>query len=232
MPQPNTSTSTQPTVKPKRERRKDARPAELLDAALRLFVEKGYTATKVEEVAKLAGVSKGTLFLYFASKEHLFKAVVRENISQRFAEISNNLKDYQGSSADLIRIGLRAWWDRIGSTTASGITKLMITEENNFPELAAFYSKEVVEPIHALLEETLQKGIDRGEFRPMDVQQGIYFVLAPMLYLVIRKHSPITYCTHNKKIAPDAFINAQIDNVLFGLSLHSQEKPKLPSEQL
>ena len=69
-----------PNVVAKRERRKDARPGELLTAALELFVEKGFAATRAEEVAQRAGVSKGTLFLYYATKEELFKAVVRDNI--------------------------------------------------------------------------------------------------------------------------------------------------------
>lgn len=210
--------------KPKRERRKDARPAELLAAALHIFVEKGYAATKSEEVAKLAGVSKGTLFLYFSSKEELFKAVVRENISNRFTEISNLWNNHTGNSTDLLRMGLHVWWERIGSTKASGITKLMISEENNFPELAAFYREEVTRPIHNLLEKVLQLGIDKGEFRPIDVQQGIYLILAPMMYLVIRKHSPITYGLNNKPMDADAFINAQIDNILYGLCLNLRPK--------
>lgn len=214
---PDSSSSPTPNTKPKRERRKDARPSELLTAALDLFVEKGFAATKSEDVAKLAGVSKGTLFLYFSSKEELFKAVVRENISNRFTEISTLWDSHQGSSVDLLRIGLQAWWVRIGSTKSSGITKLMISEENNFPELAAFYREEVVLPIHTMLEKILRNGMDKGEFRTMDVQQGIYMILAPMLYLVIRKHSPITYALNNKPLDPDSFINAQIDNILYGL---------------
>jgi TetR/AcrR family transcriptional regulator len=216
----STSSSSSPS-KPKRERRKEARPAELLAAALDLFVEKGYAATKVEEVAKMAGVSKGTLFLYYASKEELFKAVVRENISQRFDALAQLWDNFKGSSTDMLRIGLRAWWERIGSTKASGIPKLMISEESNFPELAAFYSNEVVQPIHVLLEKVLQKGVDQGEFRPIDIQQATFTILAPMLYLVIRKHSPITYALNNKSIDPDAFIEAQIDNILHGLCKHS-----------
>jgi len=74
------ATSVRAKVRSKRERRKEARPGELLHAALELFVEKGYAATRAEEVARRAGVSKGTLFLYFSSKEELFKAVVRANI--------------------------------------------------------------------------------------------------------------------------------------------------------
>src|SRR5881392_707043 len=87
----------------KRERRKEARPGELLDAALDLFVEKGFAATRAEEVAARAGVSKGTLFLYFPSKEELFKAVVRENLSGRFREWNEEFVQFEGSSADMVR---------------------------------------------------------------------------------------------------------------------------------
>src|SRR3974390_2782572 len=110
----------------KRERRKEARPGELLQAALELFVEKGFAATRSEEVAARAGVSKGTLFLYFPSKEELFKAVVRENISGRFAEWNEEFESFQGSSVDMVRYCLNVWWERIGATRASGITKLII----------------------------------------------------------------------------------------------------------
>ncbi|MDD2547643.1 MAG: TetR/AcrR family transcriptional regulator, partial [Burkholderiaceae bacterium] len=116
----------EPTVGPisphKRARRKDARPGELLAAALDLFVDKGYAATRVEEVALRAGVSKGTLFLYFPSKEDLFKAVVRENIGGRFAEWNAEFETLEGSTAEVLRYCLKVWWERIGNTQASGIT--------------------------------------------------------------------------------------------------------------
>src|SRR5512140_915344 len=91
----------------KRERRKQERPGELLDAARELFVEKGFAATRSEEVAARAGVSKGTLFLYFPSKEELFKAVVRENISGRFTEWEAEVHAFEGSSADMVRLFLQ-----------------------------------------------------------------------------------------------------------------------------
>src|SRR5690349_24617191 len=77
---------TAKTVVPPRQRRKEARPQELLDAALELFVEKGFAATRSEEVAARAGVAKGTLYLYYPSKEDLLKAVVRENLSAIISE--------------------------------------------------------------------------------------------------------------------------------------------------
>src|SRR5438045_1912432 len=98
----------------KRERRKQARPGELLDAALDLFVEKGFAATRAEEVAARAGVSKGTLFLYFPSKEELFKAVVRENISGRFTEWNDEFGAFEGSTGEMLRYCYKIWWERIG----------------------------------------------------------------------------------------------------------------------
>ena len=88
----------------KRERRKEARPGELLDAALDLFVEKGFAATRAEEVAARAGVSKGTLFLYFQSKEDLFKAVVRENISGHFKEWNDTFDNFTGTTSEMVTL--------------------------------------------------------------------------------------------------------------------------------
>src|SRR6478736_9643067 len=148
----------------RRGRRKEARPGELLDAALDLFVEKGFAATRSEEVAARAGVSKGTLFLYFPSKEELFKAVVRENISGRFAEWNEEFAQFEGSTPDMVRYCMRVWWERIGATRASGITKLIIGEARNFPDIAAFYQQEVIVPGQGLIRRMLQRGVDRGEF--------------------------------------------------------------------
>jgi TetR/AcrR family transcriptional regulator len=133
-------------VAAKRERRKEARPGELLDAALDLFVEKGFAATRSEEVAARAGVSKGTLFLYFQSKEELFKAVVRENISGRFAEWKQSSRPSRAPRPKWWLLHANVWWERIGATRASGITKLMISEARNFPDIAEFYQQEVINP--------------------------------------------------------------------------------------
>ena len=208
-------------VSAKRERRKDARPGELLAAALELFVEKGFAATRAEEVAKRAGVSKGTLFLYFASKEELFKAVVRENISGRFTEWNAEFDNFQGSTADLLRYSVRAWWERIGSTKASGITKLMMSEASNFPELATFYQHEVIQPGNDLLRRVLQRGVDRGEFEPLDLKYGVYIVLAPMLFLAMWKHSLGTCSAPGMDIDPDHYITVQVETILQGLTKRS-----------
>jgi TetR/AcrR family transcriptional regulator len=221
MPSPLNLCEIAANVRAKRERRKDARPGELLAAALELFVEKGFAATRAEEVAKRAGVSKGTLFLYFSSKEELFKAVVRETISGRFNEWSAELDHYTGSSADLLRYCVTAWWERVGNTQAAGISKLMMSEAGNFPELAAFYRTEVVEPGNNLIKRVLQRGIDSGEFRPMNMDYGVYAVAAPMLFFSIAKHSSGSCSPIGELQDPLAYLNAQVDNMLFGLCVRT-----------
>jgi TetR/AcrR family transcriptional regulator len=215
----NSVCQAQPAEHVKHERRKGARPGELLDAALELFVEKGFAATRVEEVARLAGVSKGTVFLYFSSKEELFKAVVRENISGRFAQWDSELECFQGNSADLLRYCVTAWWQRIGSTKVSGITKLMVSEAHNFPELAAFYADEVIQPGNQLIARILQRGVDRGEFRAIDMKYAVYVILAPMLFLALWKHSLGSCCEAGAELVPEDYIALQVNTILNGLSV-------------
>ena len=210
-------TDTLPTLGAKRERRKEARPGELLDAALDLFVEKGFAATRVEEVAARAGVSKGTLFLYFPSKDELFKAVVRENIAGRLVEWSSDFEAFKGSSRDMLSYCMHSWWDRVGATRASGLTKLMMSEAANFPDIAAFYQHEVVQPGHSLIRRVLQRGIDRGEFRPMDLDYAVYSVVAPMVFMILSQHSMGVCMPNNLTLDPQKYIAAQLDILLNGM---------------
>ena len=214
---PQFFTDTAASLVHKRERRKEARPGELLDAALSLFVEKGFAATRMEEVAKRAGVSKGTVFLYFTSKEELFKAVVRENISGRFEEWNAEFLTYEGSAADMLHHCMSTWWHRVGSTQASGITKLMISEGGHFPDIVQFYQEEVVRPGHVLIRQVLQRGIDRGEFGAVNLDFAVYGVVAAMMFLILSKHS--TACLpNNVPLNPGAYIANQVAVMLHGLA--------------
>ncbi len=202
---------------PKRTRRKEARPGELLDAALELFVEKGFAATRVEQVALRAGVSKATLFLYFSSKEELFKAVVRTHLSGHFPQWNAELEAFSGSSADMLHDCMQAWWDRIGATPVSGISKLMMGEASNFPELAAFYRREVIEPGQELIRRILQRGVARGEFANIDLNYAVYAVLAPLLFLVTWKYSYGSKLDNGLPLQPKTFITQQAQIILHGL---------------
>ncbi len=210
-------TDTCAKVQAKRERRKEARPGELLAAALELFVEKGYAATRSEEVARRAGVSKGTLFLYFSSKEELFKAVVRENIVGRFAEWEVEFETHTGSTSELLRYALMIWWERVGNTSAGGISKLMMSEASNFPELAAFYQQEVIDPGRELIRRILQRGVDRREFRALDMEHAVYAVLAPMIFLMSWRHSFGACVASSQTLIPEKYLAQQVAILLHGL---------------
>ena len=201
----------------KRERRKEARPGELLDAALDLFVEKGFAATRAEEVAARAGVSKGTLFLYFPSKEELFKAVVRENISGRFQEWNDEFQAFDGTTADMVRYCMKVWWERLGATRASGITKLIISEARNFPELAAFYQHEVIKPGQDLIRRMLERGVSRGEFHIADIEYALFSITAPMIFLIMMKHSLGACVPQGYPLDPQRYLTSQVETLLHGL---------------
>lgn len=212
---------------PKRERRKEARPGELLSAALDLFVEKGFAATRMEEVAARAGVSKGTVFLYFPSKDELFKAVVRQNISGRFAEWSVEFEAFEGTGAEMLHYAMSTWWERVGATKAAGISKLMISEGGNFPEIAAFYQHEVVQPGHELIRRVLQRGIDRGEFQIPDMDNAVYGVVASMIFLILSRHTGA--CLANgMPLNPEAYIASQSAIFLRGFSAGPSGQPPAP----
>lgn len=210
--------------KPRWERRKEARPQELLAAALDLFVERGYAATRLDDVAARAGVSKGTLYLYFTNKEELFKAVVRENVLPVIGEAEGIIDAYEGPSAKLFREIVLGWWERIGNTRLSGITKLMMAESCNFPEVTQFYQDEVTARANAMVVRLLERGIERGEFRRIDVTQTTNVVMAPMLMLMLWKHS-FTTC-RNAPLSPDVYLDTFIDLFLNGLLSDQPAPPK------
>ena len=137
--------------KPRTRRRKAARPSELTAAALGLFVEKGYAATRLDEVAARAGVSKGTLYLYFDSKEALFKAVITMGIGPVMERGEALFAELRHDPVALLRALLGGWWEMVGATELAGIPKLMIAEARNFPDLARFYYDEVISRGRALV---------------------------------------------------------------------------------
>lgn len=212
------STLTHPIeLSPKRERRKEARPGELVKAALDLFVEKGFAGTRVEEVAARAGVSKGTLFLYFSSKEDLFKAVIRENIANLFPAWNEEFKAFEGSSAQMLHYAMDLWWSKVGNTPASGIVKLVISEAQNFPDIAAYYQEVVVEPGTHLLQSILQRGLSRGEFHHVEPSNGVFSIISAMIFLMMWKHSMGACAASANIVDPQKFIHMHIDLLLTGM---------------
>ncbi|WP_295748492.1 TetR/AcrR family transcriptional regulator [Undibacterium sp.] len=206
--------------KPRWERRKDARPQELLAAALDHFVERGFAATRLDDVARAAGVSKGTLYLYFCSKEELFKAVVRESVIPMIGEAEGMIGQFTGTSAELLRLLMTTWWDRIGNTKLSGLTKLMIAEAGNFPELARFYQEEVIDRGDKLITAMLERGMARGEVRPLDLEIAPRILIAPMIMMMIWKHSQGICQIEPDKL--DAYLEQYIEMATHGLLVNTK----------
>jgi AcrR family transcriptional regulator len=170
-------------------RRKDERPAELTAAALQLFVERGYAATRLEDVAARASVSKGTLYLYFRNKEELFKAVVRKGLVETIEMGEDLVAEFRGSAPDLLVLLIRGWWDALVRSPFSGIPKLVMGEAGNFPELTRFYFEEVIQRGSRLMESVLMRGVEAGEFRSLDPHHLTRVAIAPVVMAALWKHS-------------------------------------------
>ena len=205
-------------------RRKEARPAELMSAALDLFVERGFAATRLDEVAARAGVSKGTLYLYFSSKEELFKAVIRSGIVPLIERGERLLNDHRGTSAELLREIVFNWWASVGTTQLGGIPKLMFSECRNFPEIGKFYYEEVISRGHLLVQSVLERGMKSGEFRPMDANYAMRMILAPLVYLLLWRHS-FDFCD-SKRVDPEKYLDQHLDMVVNGLGPDVRETKK------
>lgn len=145
-------------------RRKQARPAEILEAALKVFAEKGFAGARMEDIAARAGVTKGTIYLYFENKEAVFKTLVRESIGATLAGVSANVRDYNGTAKDLLRFALSAMAHLLTTSDRVVLPKIIIGESGNFPELARFYREEIIDKGLALMSGLIERGIAQGEF--------------------------------------------------------------------
>ena len=202
-------TPTEARQEPRWSRRKEARPEEITAAALALFVERGYAATRLEDVAAKAGVSKGTVYLYFANKEELFKAVVREGLVSPLAAFKDVVAHFEGDTFSLLRLLMCGWWEKIGATRVSGIPKLILAESGNFPELARFYVAEVVEPGHAVVMQIIRRGIERGDVRTVDPDHVARLVVAPLLLSMLWRTSLAQYASIPQD--PTGYLEAHLD---------------------
>lgn len=196
-------------------RRKEARPAELLAAALDIFVEKGYAATRLDDVAARAGVSKGTLYLYYDSKESLFKAVIRGGLVPAIQRGEKVFEEHSGPMTELLEKIIFGWWEEVGTSQLGGIPKLMFAEAKNFPELADFYYTEVISRGYGLVRKVLEAGRDRGEFIAIDPEYGTRLVLAPLVFLLLWRHS-FSMC-ERQPIDPEKYLGIHMRLAIDGL---------------
>jgi len=153
-----------------------------------LFAERGFAATKLEDVAREAGISKGTLYLYYATKEDLFRAVVQQKLLPNLERLEAAAAAHTGSIVSLFRQLADPVADLMERDIAV-IPKLILSEAGNFPEIAKFYAEEVVGRGKRLFDRILQRGIESGEFRAGNASDLLPIFFGPVLMLLLWRHS-------------------------------------------
>lgn len=181
--------TSSPPDTPRWQRRPAARPEEILRAALQSFVERGYAATRLEDVGARAGVSKGTVYLYFNNKEDLFRSAVRDCVVPYIQSGEEHIASHQGNPLELLRELYERWCAVVTDPLLGGLTKLMVAEAGNFPEVAHFYMDEVVKRTRALFAEVVQRCMDAGRLRRAPVDFVVRDLTAPILFAAMWRHS-------------------------------------------
>jgi len=170
---------------PKWRRRKDARPAEIVVAALAVFSEKGFAAARLDDIAARAGVSKGALYLYFETKQELFTAVVRAAVTPNLDVIEQVAKTVDLPFAQLARMLLTQAAEVMSTTSIGSVAKMVIAESGNFPDLARVWHDEVVSRALGVVTGVIERAQGRGEVLPGDPRYHAFSMIAPMLLGVI-----------------------------------------------
>lgn len=165
---------------PKFRRRAEARPDEVLDAALDLFIEKGFAAARVEDIARRAGLSKGAVYLYFPSKEAILEALVRRAIVPIAQGAGAALEHFPGGPHEAFMMLFALMSQRLADPRVLAIPKLIIREVGAFPDLAAMYRREVIERVVPILVGVVRRGVETGVFRPVDPELAVRSIFGPI----------------------------------------------------
>lgn len=170
---------------PKFRRRAEARPDEVLDAALDLFMEKGFAATRVDDIAKRAGLSKGAIYLYFPSKEAILEGLVRRAILPVAQSALSTLDAYEGDPRVIIAMVIRTLGARFSDPRTLAIPKVVLREVLGFPHLAEMYRREVLDRAIPTIEKLIARGIEQGYLRPVDPELTVRSIVGPIMLHVV-----------------------------------------------
>ena len=174
---------------PRWQRRAEERPGEICAAALAVFAEKGFAAARLDEIARRAGVSKGTLYLYFADKEQLFRAVVRNTVSPNVETIRQALTAADLPFADVVRMFLPRFAEITARVPVGPVAKMVVGESRNFPELAKVWHDEVVSRVIGAIAELIARAQERGEVRAGDPRLHAFTLMGPMLMGILYRET-------------------------------------------
>ncbi len=207
-------------VKP-RARRKAERPAEILDAAFEEFVEHGYAAARLEDVAKRAGVTKGTIYFYFETKERVFDEMIRHVSGSLFPQLDSFVEQLDGSYAERLRALLAFVYGRIGEDRIARETlRFLISEGARFPDLVDRHYDEFMRPVILQCQALIEAGVAAGQFRNSPATRFIELILSPALLLNVWS----LLFQERRKIDFAAFVAANFDLLMNGLATPPQSR--------
>ncbi|MCZ8183685.1 MAG: TetR/AcrR family transcriptional regulator [Beijerinckiaceae bacterium] len=198
---------------PRRRRRKEARPAEIIAAGMQEFALRGFAGTRLEDVARRAGIAKGTIYLYFEDKEALFMAAVRERVGPAIDEVAGFVDGFPGPTRELLRLVIPVLHERLVQSDLHTILRIMIGEGSTFPGLTALYYRETVLRGRELLERIVARGRARGEIREGAAADLPLVIMAPAIMSAIWQ---MTFM-HEAPIPPERFLAAHLDLITEGL---------------
>jgi AcrR family transcriptional regulator len=197
-----------------RRRRKAERPGEILQAAFVEFSRNGYATTTLDQIAERAGVTKGTIYVYFENKEHLFISMVREVTKVTLETLHEMFATHDGSTADLLRAQFSFIYQHIvEDRRRREVVRMLIAEAPRFPELADRYHEEILRPCLEMLRQAIQRGMDRGEIRKSSIVDSPQVVIAPIALVDLW----MMMFDDRQPLDLKAYFNAHLDLVLNGL---------------
>ncbi|KAB2937158.1 TetR/AcrR family transcriptional regulator [Hyphomicrobium sp.] len=202
-------------VPPRWHRRADARPDELLSAALEVFGERGFAGARLEDVAQRAGVTKGTIYLYFDSKETLFREVVRAGVGAAVASGEQFVRDYQGPTAELLATFMRRLWEAMRDPANARLARLASSELGSFPDLLRMYMDEVVLRTRRSISAIVERGVTRGEFRAVSPVLAGRMVQA--LCVHVAQAQGFIGAFDRDKASDEQVVDAVVDLVMHGV---------------
>ena len=197
-------------AEPRFQRRKEDRPAEITEAAMTAFAENGFAATKVEDVAKRAGVSKGLLYLYFKTKEDLFKAVIRSFVSPKIDALTKTVEESELSAEAFLRGPFLDLAKSIPNSPARILARLMISEGPKHPDLVEWYWQNVVSRGVGAMRTVIRKGVQSGELRQSALDEFPYILASPIIFSVLWK----ILFDQQDQLDTDRFIEEHLEIVL------------------
>lgn len=197
----------------KRQRRKDARPSEILEAGLALFAERGFAATRLEDVAKRAGIAKGTVYLYFSSKESLFEAALKDRMVSTMEGVGELTASFAGSTEELLRLVLARIYGQMIEGDAGVLLRILIGEGDRFPDLVTLYREIALAKGIATMKGILKRAEARGELRVSADDVDPRMIVAPIAILAIGGQ----VFGQESLTDRDKFLDRHLDLVLRGL---------------